>query len=180
MTESLPVAATGPEVGCSLETHVSELAVVFELGAVVVSEGLFVKAAAFVVAGAFGAEEDGPGAEAETSAEPGPDVLGRERGWKPPPEVAGSWNSRAERLLACEAACKTGPRKSQEHPPGGLRGATGHCRLGSPAEGMPGKGADAAGALLGSGIVLQASRPGEETGPGGTLVGKMAVGGTWS
>lgn len=197
MAESLPVAAAGPEVGLFLEIHLSESAVVFEPGAVLppvaVSEGLFGKAAVFVVGGAF-EDEDGkrPGADAETraepesAAEPGPGVLGCERGRNLPPEAADFWNSRilpgAELLIACEAVCKSGPQKGQEHPPESLTGATvaGHCLLGSPAEGMVGKWAVAAGALLASVILVRASRAGQETGPGSNPVGKMAVGGTWS
>lgn len=176
------MAAAGPEVGLFLEIHLSESAVVFEPGAVLplvaVSEGLFGKAAVFVVGGAF-EDEDGkrPAADAETraepesAAEPGPGVLGCERGRNLPPEAADFWNSRilpgAELLIACEAVCKSGPQKGQEHPPEGLTGATvaGHCLLGS---------------WVASVILVRASRAGQETGPGSNPVGKMAVGGTWS
>lgn len=188
---------SGPKVGFFLEIDVNEFAVVSEPGAVlppvVVSEGPFVKAAVVVVGGA---SEVGDGkrpgaevemrAEAKSAAEPGPDVFGRERGRDLSPEVADLWNSRvllgAELLFACEVVCKRGPQKSQEHPPEGLTGATvvGHRRLDSPAEGMVGKRAVAAGALLGSVILVWASRAGQETGPGSNLVGKMAAGGTWS
>lgn len=191
------MAAAGLKVGLFLEIRLNEFAVVFEVGAalprVVVSEGLFVKAAVFVVGGAFEAEHGKtPGAdvemraEPERAAEPGPDVVRCEIGPKVSPEVADLWNSRvllgAELLFACEVVCKRGPQKSPAHPPEGLNGATavGHCRLDSSARGMVGEWAVAAGASLGSLILVRASRAGQETGPGSNLVGKMAVGGTWS
>lgn len=188
-TERAP--ESGPKVGFFLEFDANEFAVVSEPGAVlppvVVSEGPFVKAAVVVVGGASEAGDGKrPGAEAKSAAEPGPDVFGWERGRDLSPEVADLWNSRvppgAELLFACEVVCKRGPQKSQEHPPEGLTGATvvGHRRLDSPAEGMLGKRAVAAGALLGSAILVWASRAGQETGPGSNLVGKMAAGGTWS